>query len=555
MPSRTLRLTLGVCLALFSFLGRANAQWHPSGLQNWQWQLTTPVDTSLNVPVFDIDGFDNDASVVSTLHAKGAKVICYIDVGTYENFRSDQASFPASVKGSSNGWPGEQWLDIRQISVLAPILNARFQMCKSKGFDAVEPDNIDGYSNSTGFPLTAADQLTFNRWVATQVHALGMSVGLKNDVDQVSQLVGNFDWALDEQCHEFNECSTLDPFVSAGKTVFITEYTAFNQSICTSSNAAGYSTIFKDLNLTAPVHSCVTGGSTGPTDTTPPSVPAGLSASPTSSSSITLSWSASTDNVAVTGYRIARAGVVVGTSAATNFTNPGLSAGTSYTYTVAAFDAAGNVSGFSASASATTSTNTGAPKILSFTALPVTIAAGGNSTLSWNVTGATTLSISGIGAVTGTSKTVAPTSNTTYVLTATNASGSATASTTVTIISGGGGGGGGGLGGITSFTASPTSISSGQSSTLSWVVTGAGTANTHKFLIYYGIPATVNGSATTAAAAAVFAGYDTIVLGDGLEDPASPQHASTVAVISAVKALKPAVQIYGYVDIGRHDSK
>ena len=64
-----------------------------------------------------------------------ASLICYIDVGTAENWRSDYSSFPASVMGSSNGWPGERWLDIRQLAVLEPIMTARFQMCREKGFD------------------------------------------------------------------------------------------------------------------------------------------------------------------------------------------------------------------------------------------------------------------------------------------------------------------------------------------------------------------------------------------------------------------------------------
>lgn len=89
-------------------------------------------------------------------------------------------------------------------------------------------------------------------------------------------------------------------------------------------------------------------------DTTPPSVPAGLAATAVSASQINLSWNPSTDDVAVTGYRISRSGVAIGTSSATSFNDPGLSPSTTYTYTVAAFDAAGNTSGESAPAAATT---------------------------------------------------------------------------------------------------------------------------------------------------------------------------------------------------------
>ena len=108
--------------------------------------------------------------------------ICYFSAGSFENWRPDAAAFPASVKGSSNGWPGENWLDIRQWSVLGPIMGARMDLAVSKGCDGVEPDNMDGYSNSTGFPLTAADQITYNTNIANLAHSKGLSVGLKNDV-------------------------------------------------------------------------------------------------------------------------------------------------------------------------------------------------------------------------------------------------------------------------------------------------------------------------------------------------------------------------------------
>ncbi len=89
-------------------------------------------------------------------------------------------------------------------------------------------------------------------------------------------------------------------------------------------------------------------------DTTPPSTPTNLTASAISSSQINLAWTAATDNVGVTGYKVFRNGTQVGTTATTNYSDTGLAASTSYTYTVSAYDAAGNVSGQSASATAMT---------------------------------------------------------------------------------------------------------------------------------------------------------------------------------------------------------
>jgi hypothetical protein len=89
-------------------------------------------------------------------------------------------------------------------------------------------------------------------------------------------------------------------------------------------------------------------------DTTLPTVPTGLTATPISSTQINLSWTASTDNVGVTGYKVYRGGVLVGNPATTTYSDIGLTASTSYSYTLAACDAANNCSAQSNPVSATT---------------------------------------------------------------------------------------------------------------------------------------------------------------------------------------------------------
>jgi hypothetical protein len=209
------------------------------------------VDTSVQVPVYDIDGFEDSAAVVRTLHAAGRKVICYVNVGAYESFRPDTKDFPSSVLGKGNGWDGERWLDIRRLDVLRPLMGARFDMCRTKGFDAVEPDNVDGYVNDTGFPLTAAQQLAYNRMIAQLAHERGLSVGLKNDLDQVGALVGDFDFSVDEQCAEFDECEELTPFIAADKAVFHVEYNLTAGQFCARTKKLGFSSMVKHLDLDA----------------------------------------------------------------------------------------------------------------------------------------------------------------------------------------------------------------------------------------------------------------------------------------------------------------
>lgn len=262
---RRTRITFGVGLALVGALvanlwagGSAAGSriWVPKPHTTWQWQLTTPVNRSVPAQMFDIDLFDNSAAVVAALHRSGRHVVCYLDAGTWENWRPDAHRFPGSVLGKPNGWPGEKWLDIRRLSVLEPIMHARLALCKRKGFNGVEADNVDGYANDTGFPLTGAEQLTYNRWLARTAHSLGLSIALKNDLDQARQLEPQFDYALDEQCFQYSECSKLRPFVAAHKAVFEVEYQLPTARFCARANAAGFMAMRKDLNLDAKRQAC-----------------------------------------------------------------------------------------------------------------------------------------------------------------------------------------------------------------------------------------------------------------------------------------------------------
>jgi hypothetical protein len=231
----------------------AAARWTPKPTTApWQWQLQGKIDLSVPAPVYEVDGFETPRRTVARLHRLSRKVICYLDIGAWESYRSDAGAFPERVLGDVYfGYPDERWLDIREISTLAPILRRRFDICKRKGFDAVEPDNLAGYENETGFPLTGRDQLRFNRWVAREVHRRGMSVALKNDPAQVRRLVGDFDFAVVEECFAYDECEMFSPFVEAGKAVFTAEYEKPRSSFCPEAMELRFSTIKKGYDLFA----------------------------------------------------------------------------------------------------------------------------------------------------------------------------------------------------------------------------------------------------------------------------------------------------------------
>lgn len=246
-------LTLTVLL-LTPAAAASAAPWVPEKGTKWQWILSAPLTNSaqaLKVPVFNIDGFDNPASRIASLRSQGKHAICYISAGSVENWRPDVAKFPAAVKGQSlDGWPGERWLDIRRTDVLLPLMRARMQMCAQKGFQTVEPDNVDGYSNATGFPLTAAHQLTYNRALAATAHSLGLSIALKNDVEQVVALEPYFDFAINEECQQYDTCGVYAAFLNKGKAVLHVEYTGPVWEIC-SQRLPGMSTMKKSYALDA----------------------------------------------------------------------------------------------------------------------------------------------------------------------------------------------------------------------------------------------------------------------------------------------------------------
>ncbi|MHA7682036.1 endo alpha-1,4 polygalactosaminidase [Cupriavidus sp. PET2-C1] len=233
----------------------AVSRWVPTAADTWQLQLTGTVNTSYPAQVFDIDLVDTPQATIHALKAQGKRVVCYFSAGSSENWRPDFKQFAAADMGNAlSGWAGERWLDTRSANV-RQIMQARMDLAKSKGCDGVDADNVDGYTNQPGFALTAATQLDYNRFLAAQAHARGLAVGLKNDVDQVSQLATDFDFAVNEQCFQYNECASYKPFTAQGKAVFNVEYASkyktasTRAALCASAQAAHLRTLVLPLNL------------------------------------------------------------------------------------------------------------------------------------------------------------------------------------------------------------------------------------------------------------------------------------------------------------------
>lgn len=233
--------------------------WHPAIGLTWQWQLSGDIDTSVEADVYDIDLYVNQ-EIIDELHAQGKKIICYISVGSWEDWRPDKDQFPMEVLGNDyTGWEGEKWLDIRRIDLLAPLMLARLDLCRAKGFDAIEPDNMETYTNDTGFPLTFDDQLKYALWLADEAHLRGLAIGQKNASDQVSRLVDVYDFAITEDYFYYRDAGTMLPYVKAEKPVFAAEYTDLPgdfTKFCEQSKKFNFSAILKNRELDAWIQTC-----------------------------------------------------------------------------------------------------------------------------------------------------------------------------------------------------------------------------------------------------------------------------------------------------------
>ena len=230
--------------------------YHPPSSATWQWQLSGDVNTEYAADVYDIDLFDVPDATIASLHAAGRHVICYFSAGSHEDWRADAGAFPAAAIGEPLGdWEGEHWLDVRLPGVMAVLL-ARLDHARERGCDGVEPDNVDGFANETGFPLTEADQVAFNRALAAAAHERGLAVALKNVPELFPALVDVFDFAVTEQCHEQDWCADVTPFVTAGKPVFDAEYVdqsgaaqSLADAVCPEARRLGIATLVLPLEL------------------------------------------------------------------------------------------------------------------------------------------------------------------------------------------------------------------------------------------------------------------------------------------------------------------
>ena len=197
-----------------------------------------------------VDLFDSSPTRINNLKKQGKTVICYFSAGSAENWRPDYKKYPAAALGNNmSGWSGEKWVDYRNSTVIQLLTN-RIKLAKSKGCDGVDPDNVDGHLNNTGFSLKKTDQRKFMSLLSSAAKAEGMLIGLKNSAETAADLESLTNFVVVEQCEEYNECNMYKAFSKSNKPIYQIEYRAVNAGLCANSLKRGASIIFANSALT-----------------------------------------------------------------------------------------------------------------------------------------------------------------------------------------------------------------------------------------------------------------------------------------------------------------
>ncbi|CAM9487610.1 unnamed protein product, partial [Ectocarpus fasciculatus] len=251
----------------YSVPAAADNWYQPSLGTTWEWQIDgLPIpggngEGSLhNVELYDID-YSYSSAVIADLQSKGKTAMCYISAGTSEDFREDINLFPEEVKGGivsfgeGDTFEDEQWLDLRRLDLVAPIMLERLDIMQAKGCDAVEWDNADlpvhDLGLSGGGQISVSVQIAYNAWIAAQTYARGMGVAMKNNNEAAAFHVDDYDMVVNEECWINGNCNNYWPWIKAGKPILNTEYFTTRCMYCTQANLMDMSTIKKVPDLTS----------------------------------------------------------------------------------------------------------------------------------------------------------------------------------------------------------------------------------------------------------------------------------------------------------------
>jgi len=208
--------------------------YQPTAGQQMQMILSGVVDVSgasitPDLPIYDVDLFETPTSTIDALKKKfNKKVICYFSAGTIEEGRPDAGNFTEADKGAvMPEWPEERWLHVNNERVRKNMA-WRIQLAAAKGCDGIDPDNIDAYNNEgTGVEeLSVDDAVAYIQYLSSVATPLNLAMGLKNGLEIVDRVVDIVQFAVNEQCHQYDECDGYAGVTKQNKPVFNVEYAA-----------------------------------------------------------------------------------------------------------------------------------------------------------------------------------------------------------------------------------------------------------------------------------------------------------------------------------------
>ncbi len=203
------------------------------------YQLGAPYPPALDVTVVVRDS--------TASPEPGVYSVCYVNA--FQTQPGDSVD-PDLLVAPDPDWPDEHLLDTAQRGALTDRVEAVLDRCDAAGFDAVELDNLDSWTRSDG-ALDRRDTLAIAASVTDAAHARGLAVGQKNTpeltADEVAEI--GFDFAVAEQCHEFDECAAYTALY--GDQVIDVEYDGTITDLCADPDRP-VMTSLRDRDLTAP---------------------------------------------------------------------------------------------------------------------------------------------------------------------------------------------------------------------------------------------------------------------------------------------------------------
>ncbi len=251
----------------------------PDNSKSWDWLIgmSTPPGPPPSVDYLGLDGFDVSKAYVQSANSSNVQTICYLSVGTLEDWRPDVKAFEALNEDQKKAgkpkligrrypdWPDERWLNFKRYKVFLPLMVSRLERCATKGFGLVEFDNLDAHENRTGFRTKAKHVVAYATALAVRARKLDLIPVQKNATDLNRKLEPHFGALLLEDCALYRFCGDAKRYRKAGKPVFAAEYprswkdegkTFKLRAVCRTAQKHDIALIAKKLNLKAWIRHC-----------------------------------------------------------------------------------------------------------------------------------------------------------------------------------------------------------------------------------------------------------------------------------------------------------